>query len=262
LENYRFDDYSQQLYGFIWNEFCDWYVEMAKLRLYGNEPKEQARIRQMLVFLLDQILRLLHPAMPFLTEELWQVLKRGQGSIMVQPYPKTEPEWIQPEVEERVGFLTEVIRAIRNLRTEIGCPPSKEVKVILFGTEQNLAFLRSQEPYLRTLARTGSVEYLTKGQRPKGAATAVVGDTELYIPLGDMIDPNEEKKRLEKEVRKVEEELARVQKKLSNKEFLAKAKEEVVRKEREKAEQFEDKIRTLNRSLERIQEIQQVGGES
>ena len=275
IDSYRFNEFAHLLYQFTWHEFCDWYIEMSKLSLNGTLGDDPQKTQRVLVEVLEKILLLLHPLMPFVTEEIWQVLtekeenrktasamREKKRSIMVQDYPQPKPEWVQPEVEERVGFLTEVIRAIRNLRTEINCPPSKEVKVILFGAEQNLAFLRSQEPYLRTLARTGSVEYLTKGQRPKGAATAVVGDTELYLPLGDMIDPHEEKKRLEKEVRKAEEELARIQKKLSNKEFLAKAKEEVVQKERGKAEQFDDKIRTLKRSLERIQETRQVGGES
>ncbi|MGH7770660.1 MAG: valine--tRNA ligase [Candidatus Binatia bacterium] len=273
IDSYRFNEFAHLLYQFTWHEFCDWYIEMSKLSLNGTLGDDPLKTQRILAGVLEQILLMLHPLMPFVTEEIWQVLtekeenrktasamREKKRSIMVQEYARAKPEWIQPEVEQRVRFLTEVIRSIRNLRTEMNCPPSKEVKVTLFGTEQNLSFLKSQEPYLSALARAVSVEYLTVGERPKGAATGVVGDTELYLPLGDMIDPKEEKKRLEKEVRKAEEELARIQKKLANKEFLAKAKEDVVQKERGKAEQFEDKIRTLNRSLERILEIQQVGG--
>jgi valyl-tRNA synthetase len=259
LENYRFDEYGKQLYEFVWSEFCDWYVEMAKLRLYGSDPKEQAQIRRLLVFLLDRILRLLHPAMPFVTEEIWQVLKQGRGSIMVESYPRTEPSWVQPEAEEKIGYLMEIVRAVRNLRAEMNCPPSKEVKVILFGQEQKLAFLRSQERYLRALARAGSVEYLTEGRRPEGAATAVAGETEIYLPLGDMINFAEERSRLTRELGRTEEELARVKRKLSNSDFMAKAKEEIIRREKEKAEEFEDKIRTLNLSLGRIREVEHTG---
>ena len=262
LETYRFDEYTKHLYEFVWSEFCDWYIEMAKLRLYGSEPKGRAQIRQMLVFLLDQILRLLHPAMPFLTEELWQVLNKDRGTLMLQSYPEPKAEWIQPEVEEKMAFLMEVVRAVRNLRSEMNCPPSKEVKVILFGAEPSLAFLKSQEHYLRALARVGTVEYLTGGERPKGAATAVVGDTEIYLPLEDMVNLLEEKARLAREVSKVEEELSRVQRKLGNGEFLAKAKEEVIRREREKAEQYQEKMRTLHRSLQRITEVEQSGGKA
>lgn len=258
LESYRFDEYSKQLYEFVWSEFCDWYVEMAKLRLYGSDPKEQVKIRQMLVFLLDQILRLLHPAMPFLTEELWSALKED-GSIMVQPFPETRAEWVEPEAEEKMGFLIEVIRAIRNLRTETGCPPSQEIGVVLFGPAEKLALLSSHEPYLRSLARAGSVEYLTGGERPSGAMTAVVEGTEIYVPLADPGYLEEEKSRLAKEVGRATEELSRARRKLANADFLAKAKEEVIRKEREKAEQFEERLRTLSRSLERIREIQGAG---
>ena len=260
IDLYRFNDFAHHLYQFTWHEFCDWYIEMSKLSLNGTLGDNPIKTQRVLAGVLENILLLLHPLMPFVTEEIWQVLRRGEGSIMMQRYPQVDRGRIQPETEERVEFLTVVIRAIRNLRTEMNCPPSREVRVILFGTEQNLDFLRSQEAYLRVLARTGSVEYLTTGERPKGAATAVVKATEVYLPLGDMINVHEEKRRLTKEVSKVETELARIQEKLDNTEFLAKAKEEVIRKQREKAEQFKDKFRTLNRSLERIQEIQQAGG--
>ncbi|HEY2990009.1 MAG TPA: valine--tRNA ligase [Candidatus Binatia bacterium] len=259
LESYRFDDYGKQLYEFVWSEFCDWYVEMAKLRLYGKDSNEQATVRQMLVFLLDRTLRLIHPAMPFVTEEIWQALHSGQGSIMVQAYPRTEAGRIDPEVEGKMAFLMDIVRAIRNLRAEMNCAPSKELKVILFGREQNLALLRSQERYLRALARVGPVEYLTEGERPKGAATAIVGETEIYVPLGDMINLEEEKTRLNRELSRAQEELTRVQRKLGNNDFVAKAKEEIVRREKEKAEEFEDKIRTLNLSLGRIRELEQAG---
>ena len=262
LENYRFDDYSKQLYEFVWGEFCDWYVEMAKLRLYGRDAKEQKKVRQRLVFLLDQILRLLHPAMPFVTEEIWQALHPGEGSIMVQSYPETNANWVHPDAKENMGFFMEIVRSVRNLRAEMNCPPSKEVKAILFGPQAELDFLRSQERYLRALAKTGSVDYLREGERPGGAATAVVGLTEIYLPLGDLINLGEEKTRLNRELARAGAELERVRRKLGNSDFIAKAKEEVVRREKEKAEEFEDKIRTLNLSLVRIGEVEQAEGKS
>ena len=149
-----------------------------------------------------------------------------------------------------------VIRAIRNLRTELNCPPGKEVIAIFCGEEADLEFLRAQQPYLKSLARVGAAEFLGIGDRPKSAATAVVGGTEIYLPLGDLINLDEERARLAKEVSKVEDELARVQRKLANADFIAKAKEAIVDKERQKASQFEDKIRTLKNSLEKLQEIQ------
>ncbi|MBI4527968.1 MAG: valine--tRNA ligase [Deltaproteobacteria bacterium] len=274
IEAYRFNEFAHHLYQFVWHEFCDWYIEMSKLSLNGMVPGDPKNTQKLLKGIVEKIALLLHPLMPFVTEEIWQTLSGIQGgrgeaapgsdkrSVMVQPYPRPEPGWRNPEAERNVGFLIEIIRAIRNLRSEMNCPPSKQVKVILSGPETTLAFVRAQEPYVKVLARAASVEYLSDGERPKGAATAVVQNTEIYLPFGDMIDLDEEKARLSKEVRKVEEKLSRVQTKLANRQFLDKAREEVIRKEREKAEQFREKITTLTRSLERIREIQRTGDDS
>ena len=256
IDSYRFNDYANVLYQFTWHEFCDWYIEMSKLALNSADANVAARSRKLLRELLDQILLLLHPVMPFVTEEIWQVLGDNRTSVMVQPYPVAQPGWIDEETEKQMTFLTGVIRAIRNLRTEMNCPPGKEVRVVFCGADADLAFLREQEAYLRSLARVGASEFRQAGDRPKGAATAVIGAMEIYLPLDDLVNLDEERARLAKEVGKVEDELARVQKKLANGDFLAKAKTEVVHKEREKATQFEEKIRTLRSSLEKIQEIQ------
>jgi valyl-tRNA synthetase len=256
IEAYRFNDYANLLYQFTWHEFCDWYIEMSKLALNGTVGDDPAKSRKLLLALLEQILLLLHPIMPFVTEEIWQVLGEPRKSIMVQPYPNASSNWIDEAAERQMEFLMEVVRAIRNLRTEMNCPPGKEVKVIFYGQNSDLSFLGEQRPYLRALARVGSAEFLSSGERPRGAATAVVGATEVYLPLDDLVNLDEEQARLEKEVGKIAEELSRVQKKLGNGEFLAKAKEEIIAKEREKASQFEEKIRTLRSSLEKIREIQ------
>jgi len=256
VESYRFNDYANILYQFTWHEFCDWYIEMSKLSLNGTLGDEPKKSRQFLVELLEQILLLLHPLMPFVTEEIWQVLGEQRKSIMLEPYPRAEATWVDEDVASQMDFLMGTIRAIRNLRTEMNCPPGKEVKVVFHGPAEDLSFLRAQEPYLRSLARVGATDYVTSGERPKGAATAIVGSTELYLPLAQMINLNEERGRLTKEIDKAKDELSRVQKKLSNTDFLNKAKEEVVQKEREKAGQYEEKIRTLNLSLERLEEFQ------
>ncbi len=268
IDAYRFNEFAHHLYQFTWHEFCDWYIEMSKLSLNGSLGDDPKKTRRVLKGVLEKILLLLHPIMPFVTEEIWQTLTgrdgepggdrplEGKSSIMVQPYPRAGKRWIDSVADAQVGFLIDVIRAVRNLRSEMNCSPSQEVKVILFGSEKDVAFLRSQEPYLRALTRAAAVDYRISGERPKEAATAVVGTTEIYLPLGDMINVADEKARLAREVSKVEGELARVEKKLANEEFLAKAKDEVIQKERNKAQQFKDKILKLNRSLEKIREIE------
>jgi valyl-tRNA synthetase len=155
-------------------------------------------------------------------------------------------------------FLMGVIRAVRNLRAELNCPPGKEVKVIFYGPQRDLAMLQTHVPYLRLLARVAAAESRETGERPKGAATAVVGTTEIYLPLNDLIDLDEEHRRLTKEARKITEELQRAQQKLGNAEFLRKAKEQVVQNERDKALQCEDKLSALNSSIARIEELLEI----
>jgi valyl-tRNA synthetase len=256
LSNFRFDEAANTIYQFFWHEFCDWYIEMSKLALNGAIGDDREGARRRLAELLDQILLLLHPVMPFVTEEIWQVMGNGRPSIMIQQYPQPRPEWIEGAAEKQMEFLMGVVRAIRNLRTELNCPPGKEVKAIFCGQQADLDFLHGQEPFLRSLARVGRAEYRAAGDGPKRAATAVVGATEVYLPLDDLINLDEERVRLAKEVAKMADEIARVQKKLSNSDFVAKAKEEVIQKERDKALQFEEKIRTLRSSLEKIQDLQ------
>jgi valyl-tRNA synthetase len=260
IDAYRFNDYANVLYQFTWHEFCDWYVEMSKLSLNGPMVGDPQETRRLLLELLEQILSLLHPIMPFVTEEIWQQLPGKDGrSLMLQPYPRSDPAWIDESAEKEMEFLMGVVRGVRNLRAEMNCPPGKEVKVIFHGPQRDLGLLRAHEAYLRSLARIGAVEYLTSGERPKGAATAVIGGTEVYLPLGDLIKPAEERGRLTKEACKVEEELARIRKKLANTDFLGKAKPEVIEKERAKSAEYQEKLRTLQRSLERLAEMEQGG---
>jgi valyl-tRNA synthetase len=256
IDAYRYNDYANGHYQIVWHEFSDWYIEMSKLALNVAIGDDREGARRRLAELLDQILLLLHPVMPFVTEEIWQVMGNGRPSIMIQQYPQPRPEWIEGAAEKQMEFLMGVVRAIRNLRTELNCPPGKEVKAIFCGQQADLDFLHGQEPFLRSLARVGRAEYRAAGDGPKGAATAVVGATEVYLPLDDLINLDEERVRLAKEVAKMADEIARVQKKLSNSDFVAKAKEEVIQKERDKALQFEEKIRTLRSSLEKIQDLQ------
>jgi valyl-tRNA synthetase len=268
IDGYRFNEFAHHLYQFTWHEFCDWYVEMSKLSLNGSLGDDPVKTQRVLAGVLEKILFLLHPVMPFVTEEIWQALiekeERGktksllegkQSSIMMQAYPRPKPGWLHPEAESKIGLLTEVIRAIRNLRSEMNLPPSREVKVILFSAQPLLTLLQTEESYLRSLARVGALEYLTQGERPKGAATAVVEGIQVYLPLAGAVNLDEEKERLRKEISQVEAELDRVRNKLANESFIAKARQEVVEKERDKALRLEEKRQTLAQSLERIQEV-------
>jgi valyl-tRNA synthetase len=194
--------------------------------------------------------------MPFVTEEIWQVLGDHRETVMLQKYPSVEANWIDAEAERQMEYLMGVVRAIRNLRTELNCPPAKQIKVVFHGSAGNLAFLGTHMPYLRALARVGSADYVSSGDRPKGAATAVVGSTEIYVPIDDLLDLDEERARLTKEITKITDEIRRTQNKLANPDFVSKAKPEIIQKERDKAIQHEEKLRTLKASVEQIQAIQ------
>ena len=150
LDTYRFNDYANALYQFTWHEFCDWYIEMSKLSLNGTLGGDPKKSQQFLSALLEQVLLLLHPIMPFVTEEIWHFLGENRPTIMLEPFPNSEPSWIDEEAEKNINFLRDVIRAIRNLRTEMNCSPGKEVKVIFHGPDEDLSFLNSQAPYLRS----------------------------------------------------------------------------------------------------------------
>jgi valyl-tRNA synthetase len=255
LEAYRFNDFAGVLYQFTWHEFCDWYIEMSKPALTGGSAEEGARSRQLLVEVLRQILLLLHPIMPFVTEEIWQAVDGTGRTIMLQPYPQPEEAWRDPDAERDMDFLMGVIRAVRNLRNEFNYPPGKDVKAIFHGPERELSLVQNHQIYLRLLAKVGSAEYGDGAVRPKGAATAIVGSIEIYLPLDDQLNLAEELQRLDKEARKIGDELERVRRKLANGDFLSKAKEEVVQKEREKSLHYEDKMRALQQSIARIKEL-------
>ena len=260
ISGYRFNDFAHHLYQFTWHEFCDWYIEMSKLRL--NRGPGSLAAQRTLHTVLRNILLLLHPLMPFVTEELWAaVTARDPASprgddIMVQRYPEAADFPADPDAEEKVEFLSGIVRAVRNLRTEMNVPPSRKVRAVLFDAEERLSLVRAHEGMVCTLARAEPLEYLSQGVRPEKVATAVVDTTEVYVPLDGAVDLAEESNRLHRSLGKLETELERVRKKLGNENFTAKARSEVVEREREKAQEMEEKIEALNRSLERIRELQ------
>ena len=259
LDDYRFNEAAALLYQFTWHEFCDWYLELSKLALESMDAAEQERTRGVLATVLDSVLRLLHPLMPFITEEIWHALHpdRTEDSIMVQPYPVFHPEAVDEEAEQRMGLLMDVIRAVRNIRSEMNLPPGQELTAIVIPKVDIVETqLRSHETYVRRLARLGEIHYQPDGERPRGAALAVVDGAEIHVPLAGLVNLQEENKRLEREIGKVANDQAAVQRKLGDAKFVERAPEEVVEKERERAAQLEEKRLSLEKSLERLHQIQ------
>jgi valyl-tRNA synthetase len=259
LDEYRFNEVAAALYQFIWHEFCDWYLELSKISLESPNAAEQTRTRTVLATVLDEIMRLLHPLMPFISEEIWHALHsdRADDSIMVQPFPKVDPARIDDDAEERMGLVMDVIRSVRNIRSEMNLPPGQELSAIIIPKADTVeARLRSNEAFLRRLARLKEIRYQLDGERPRGAALALIEGAEVHVPLAGLVNLQEETRRLDKEIGKVTNELAGVQRKLDDPKFIERAPEEVVEKDRDRAAQLEEKRQSLTRSLERLRQIE------
>jgi valyl-tRNA synthetase len=265
LAAYRFNDAASAVYQFLWHEFCDWYLECSKLTLYRSEdPAARAHTRRTLAEVLEATLRLLHPFMPFITEEIWQrlapVLSQGQadGSIMIARFPRGSRKHLDPDAERDMALFMEIVTAIRNIRGEMRIPPSVTLTAILRPAGQDVTErLEHQMAQIRALARA-EVTLDPAAVRPPASAMALAGEVECYIPLGGAVDLEAERQRLAKEIRKADEEIAFLKGKLSRSEYRAKAPAEVVeRDERRLAEQ--EAIRAkLEESLGRIHDSSPV----
>ncbi len=254
LDAYRFNEAAMTLYRFIWGEFCDWFVELSKLSLYGDDPAAKQRTRSVLLHTLEQILRLLHPFMPFVTEEIWQALPLPPttDSIMVAPYPVADDALRDPAADAAVTRMIDIVRAIRNIRAELGIAPTTAVTARIApaaGADGVAVF----EPYLKTLARVTSIDVLAASERPPDEPSAVVPDVgEVFVPLRGAVDPAEVRKRLENEFKKVSKDLQSVDAKLGRPDFVAKAPADVVEKERARAAALAERSATLTRHLETL----------
>ncbi len=253
LDSYDLGEAGRLLYEFIWNEFCDWYIEMTKPRLYGKAGERSRRAAQEIIAgLLRDTMVLLHPFMPFITEEIWQHLPHSGETILLTQWPKADPEKISAETEEQMALVMDVIRAIRNLRREMDVPLGKKAACLLaVNKEEWLPLLQNAAPYIRNLAALDRLEIsVSLAQKPEQSATAVVQGIEIFLPLRDLIDLEKETARLQKEVDRLAKEIARLEQKLANTGFTSKAPAEVIAGEKEKLAQYSDSRAALMRRLE------------
>ncbi|QGP92425.1 Valine--tRNA ligase [Neomoorella glycerini] len=251
LEAYEIGEVARLLYDFFWGEFCDWYIELIKPRLYGKEQKARQVAQEVLVEVLGQSLQLLHPYMPFITEEIWQHLPGKRESIMISSWPRALPERDDREAERAMELLMAVIRAIRNLRSEMNVPPGRPAGVILVAASgEDRQTLQEASGYLEVLAAASPVQVKAAlPQPPARAATAVTGGVQVFLPLAGLIDLEKEQARLERELQNTRAELEKVEKKLARIDFRTKAPAAIVAKEEARAAELKSKVAALSQRL-------------
>jgi len=254
FDTYEFGEAGRALYTFIWDDFCDWYIEMSKEVLTGDDETAKANTRNILAYILDQTLRLLHPIMPFVTEELWQAMPHKGKSIVTAAYPTVHEEMSNAKAEDDMGHLIDLIKAVRNIRADANAPMSSSVDLLVKTDNANLkALFENNQDYIERFCHPAKFEVGANLDIPKLAMSAVITDAEVYIPLAELVDLKEEAARLQKEVEKYMNEVNRSVKKLSNERFVANAPDDVVESERQKQADYQSKLAATQERLETVQ---------
>lgn len=256
FEKFEFGEAGRVLYNFVWDDFCDWYIEMSKETLNGSNENAKLTTRSILVYVLDNILRLLHPIMPFVTEEIWQSIPTIEGeSIVIANYPIVNKEQIDLSALESMNRLIEVIRTVRNIRNEVNTPLSKPVPIyIKANSDEIVTLLEDNKDYIIRFCNPSQLEIATQIDLQGEIMSAVISGAEIMLPLLGLIDIEDEIKRLEKEVTKLQKEVERVENKLSNAGFVSKAPENVIAAEKQKGEDYKQQLSIVQLRLQQLKE--------
>ena len=256
FEKFEFGEAGRLLYRFIWDDFCDWYIEMSKETLAGDDEAAKLTTRSILVYVLDNTLRLLHPIMPFVTEEIWQSVPHVGESLVIATYPTVHPEQMDEKAAEEMEFLMDFIRSVRTVRNEMNTPLSKPINIIAKVSDAaHYAILKENESYIARFSNPEEFVYGEDVEAPSDAVTSVITGAEIYLPLAGLINIEDEIARLEKEAEKLQQEVDRVEKKLSNEKFVAKAPAAVVEAERAKGADYQAQREAV---LERIATLKKI----
>ncbi len=257
LEKYELGEAARVVYDFFWGDFCDWYIELSKIPLYSDNDMEKTGTKRVLSYVLEGTLRLLHPFMPFISEEIWQQLNREEGPALIRAtWPVLEEKLIDREAREEMNLVMGVIRSIRNLRSEVGLSPGKKSPIVLRTPEKDLSLFTAEKIFIEKLAWAEPVTILKNTEeKPPRSLTALVDEVEIYLPLEGVVDLGQEISRLEKELREVKKERQKTEAKLSNQSFLQRAPAEVVQKEKTKNEEYSLKQSKLQSRLDELKSL-------
>ncbi len=257
LERFELGEAGRAIYDFIWSEVCDWYIEIAKPRLYNKEAAaERATAQHVLATVLVSAMKLLHPYMPFITEEIYQCLPHEAESIMISKWPVADESLIDPEAERGMNAIMDSIKAIRNMRAEVNANPGKKIPAVMLVADDLREVVAANDGYIKLLGGIDNLELRAmNAEKPENAMAAVVTGIEVYLPLAGLIDVEKETQRLSKELASMEKDLQRVSGKLNNAGFLAKAPEDVIAKERAKSEELTGKIEAVKKRMAYLAEL-------
>lgn len=260
MDKYYFNQYANSVYQFLWHEYCDWYLEMIKADFYGDDPEAKSVAQSVAVHVLGQILILLHPIMPFVTEEIWQKLPQTSGDLARTSFPVVKQELIDEDAEAEMDLIMGVVNGIRNIRGEMNVPPASRVEAVcLCTTDSERKLIDAHADTVSDLARLSKLQVGLHGEvgKPRLAANALVKNVEVYVILKDILDFGNESNRLKKEIAKLEKEFGNTQKKLTNEDFLQRAPSDVIDKEREKGSRLGEKIEKLKHHNQIIESLLQ-----
>ncbi|AOO73742.1 valine--tRNA ligase [Ligilactobacillus salivarius] len=253
FDSFEFGEAGRALYNFIWNDFCDWYIEMAKENLTGEDEKLKKNTQRILRYVLDQILRLMHPIMPFVTEKIWLSMPHDGASLVVAEYPVEHAEFDNQVAEKDMDNLIELIKAVRNSRSEVNAPMSSAIDILIKTKDDDTRkVFENNVDYINRFCHPKRLEIAADIEAPKLAMTSVITGAEVYLPLADLIDLNEEISRLQKEAKKLESEVTRGEKKLGNEKFVTNAPEAVVAKEKEKLANYKQQLAATESRIEEL----------
>ncbi|HKB87086.1 MAG TPA: valine--tRNA ligase [Ignavibacteriaceae bacterium] len=250
MDRFEINNASKIIYSFVWNDYCDWFIELSKNRLYSDDDEVKSAVLTRSLTMFENLLKIVHPYMPFITEELWQLIeeRNENESIVISSYPEADADKIDPRAEEEMEFVQEIITSIRTIRGEMNIPPSKLVKAYI----KSSFVADHQVEYIKKLARVEEVKVDAQIQKPKASVSSVLNQCEIYIPLEGLIDLDVERARLQKEIDRVEGTLKGIEKKLANEKFINNASPEVVEKERNKKADREENLQKLKEILSNL----------
>jgi len=255
MDKFEFGEVERTLYSFIWNDLCDWYIEMSKATLTGDDEAAKKQKKMILTYVLDQTLRLMHPIMPFVTEKIWLSMPHNGKTIMHAKYPEYDAELDNDDAMNQMDVLIDLIKASRKIRVEANAPMSSAVDIMIKPQDDKVkAVIMNNTEYIDRFMHPKELNVATDLTAPALAMTAVTTNAELYVPLAELIDLDEEIARQNDEMKKLDQEITRLDKKLSNKGFVAKAPEKVVNEQKEKLADYQSRQAKVQQRIQQLKD--------